>query len=201
LLGRGIYLVTDRELSGNRELEAVEDACRAGIRIIQYREKRLGAEEQVKTATLMRRITREYGAAFIVNDSIPLAIECEADGVHLGQGDGEPEAAFAHGLVVGRSAATPEEAKKLKADYIGYGPVFGTKTKADAAKPAGIEGLARLREEVSIPVYAIGGINSRNLGSVMRTNVHGAAVVSAVMAADDFYRASLELVGEMAKWI
>nr|QBM01418.1 thiamine-phosphate synthase [uncultured archaeon] len=203
---KGVYLITDRLLSHAREEEAVKAACKAGIRMVQYREKELSFKEQTSMARKLRRICSDYGTTFIVNDSVEIALSSNADGVHLGQDDFSEEnvkkAQYA-GLILGISASNLQEAQAASefADYIGFGPVFSTQTKKDAAKPAGIFGLSDVIASVKKPIYAIGGINEKNASKIMQTGAHGIAVISAIMASNDFYSSSKKLLKTVEKWI
>jgi thiamine-phosphate pyrophosphorylase len=200
----GVYLVTDRKLSKNRELEAVQAACEAGVNVVQYREKELPFDKRVERAGEIAQVCAKYGVIFIVNDDVDAARACGADGVHLGQKDKGIEAAREHGMIIGISASNVEEAKaaeKIGASYIGFGPVFATGTKKDAAPPTGIKALKEAVGKASAPFFAIGGIDEGNADEVMRTGVAGLAVVSAIMGAKNFQLASEKLVERVEKWI
>ena len=182
-----LYLVTDRRLSqkiGKTIFEVAEEACAAGVRVVQYRGKELDPGIQIAEALLLRAITQKHGALFIVNDHPNLAEAVGADGVHLGQGDVSIRAArriLGKGRIIGASTHSLEQAFRAKedgADYIGVGPVFATSTKADAGKPVGLELVSRVKKAVRVPLVAIGGINSTNLASVFSAGADGAAMVS-----------------------
>ena len=104
----------------------------------------------------------ELGVTFVVNDDVDAAVALGADGVHLGQDDPGAEGARDHGLMLGRSVATPEEALAADADYLGAGPVWATPSKTDAAPPIGVEGLRAICVVSRVPVVAIGGIDAGN---------------------------------------
>ncbi len=204
MLRKGVYLITDRVLSGGREAEAVEAACRAGVRMVQYREKEMGFGWKAEKAKELRGICREYGAGFFVNDEPDIALLCRADGVHLGQGDLEGlERAGEGGLMVGISASTVEQAVQASgiADYVGFGPVFKTETKKDAGKPTGVQELGKAVKASAVPIYAIGGIGKGNAEEAMNAGAYGVAVISEIMGAADFYSASLELAKKVEPWI
>jgi thiamine-phosphate pyrophosphorylase len=118
---------------------------------------------------------------FIVNDDVEAALMLGADGVHLGRDDEGAETAKAHGLMLGRSATTLEEARaaEAEADYIGAGPVWPTPSKPDAGVPLGLEGLRELCAAVATPVVAIGGIDASNAGDCIRAGAAGVAVIRA----------------------
>ncbi len=165
--------------------------------MIQLREKGMADSELLTLARELRRLTREAGALFIVNDRPDLAVLVDADGVHVGQGDIPPQevrrivgADRLVGLSV-ENAAQIRFARGLDVDYLGLGPVFSTPTKPDAAPPTGLslfKEMKALGEER--PVYAIGGVNLTNAGSVLSAGAWGLAVVSAVVSAPDIQGAT-----------
>jgi thiamine-phosphate pyrophosphorylase len=137
----------------------------------------------LKTAKKLRKLCDDFEATFIVNDRVDIALASNADGVHVGQEDmpAEDVRKIFDGIV-GVSVNNVDEALKAEkhADYLGVGPVFITKTKENARKVTGIEGLARIVKAVSIPVVGIGSINLKNVLSVLETGVDGVAVISAI---------------------
>jgi thiamine-phosphate pyrophosphorylase len=126
------------------------------------------------------------GCLFFVNDRVDVAMAAGADGVHLGQEDLELEAArrlAGNEMAIGISATTVEEARRAEeggADYLGVGPVYATPSKADAARPIGLEGLRTIRDAVTLPIVAIGGITETNARQVFEAGANGIAVISAV---------------------
>ena len=184
---RDVYFITDSNFGWTHE-QLAEMVLRAGIRVIQFREKNMSTREMFEVAKRLRKITEEYDATLIINDRVDLALAVGADGVHLGQEDLPVEAVRdIFDGIIGVSVHNVEEAKKAKdfADYLGAGPVYATKTKKDAKKPIGIEGLKKIVEEVSIPVVAIGGINKNNVIEVLKTGVDAIAVISAIASAEN----------------
>ncbi len=180
-----VYFITSSEFGRSHE-ELAEMVLRAGVGVVQFREKGMSAKQMFEIAKRLRKLTEEYGATFIVNDRVDLALAVDADGVHVGQEDLPAEVVREiFDGIVGVSAHTVEEAKKAEryADYLGVGPVFATKTKRDAKEPIGLEGLRRIVEAVSVPVVAIGGINRDNVLEVLKTGVSGVAVISAIAGA------------------
>ncbi len=198
----GVYFITDSRFGRTHE-ELAEMALKAGVRTIQFREKKLGTKRMYEIGKRLRAITRDYDALLFVNDRIDVALAVEADGVHIGQDDMPAEVAreIFPGYI-GVSAGNLEEAKKDErfADYLGVGPVFPTKTKEDAGEAIGIEGLRKIVESVSVPVVAIGSINRQNAVEVLKTGVAGIAVISAIAAADDPEKAARELVELVRKF-
>jgi thiamine-phosphate pyrophosphorylase len=171
-------------------LAVVEAALRGGLRLVQLREKDAEGLAVLELAHRLRDLTLRYGALLIINDRVDLAMASGADGVHLGQGD--LPVAVARSLmgpraIIGRSTHQPAEAERAVAegaDYIGIGPVFTTPTKP--GRPAvGFEYVRFCREQISLPGYAIGGIDLDNLDAVLAAGAERVSVVRAIMAADD----------------
>lgn len=158
----------------------------------RLRDKNVSRDDSLQLGRKLRLLTSSHDAAFVVNDDIGLALELQADGVHLGQDDASVAAAretLGNDAIVGMSVATPEEAENAirdGADYVGVGAVFETGTKADAGKPIGEEGLAHVVRTVHgrIPVVAIGGIGVGNASVCKRAGANGVAVVSAIMKSE-----------------
>ncbi len=168
----------------------------------QYRNKNGTRRDIYETALRLTRVIRESGALFILNDHVDIAAAVRADGVHLGQDD-LPIAVARRILgpeaLVGISTHNLEQAKAAQnegVDYIGFGPVYPTNTK-DAGPVRGIVRLAAIAASVSIPVIAIGGMTKDTIGDVMSAGAGGAAVISAVCAADNISLAVSELLGCM----
>jgi thiamine-phosphate diphosphorylase len=156
------------------DLETAQLAVAAGATVVQLRVK-------APTAVVVAcgRGFRELPATFIVNDDVDAAIALAADGVHLGQGDDGAGRARAAGLVLGRSAATLEQALAADADYLGVGPVWETPSKADADPAIGVEALRAICAAVGVPVVAIGGIDAANAAECIRAGAAGVAVIRA----------------------
>jgi thiamine-phosphate pyrophosphorylase len=156
------------------DYETARLAVAAGATVVQLRVKG-------PTAVVVERGRgfRELAATFVVNDDVDAALALAADGVHLGQGDPGGERARAAGLLLGRSAATLEEALAADADYLGVGPIWETPSKADADPPIGLEGLRSICASVAVPVIAIGGIDASNARECIRAGAAGVAVIRA----------------------
>lgn len=186
-----LYGVTDRAWVGEQNLfQQVEAALRGGVTCIQLREKALGREEFLKEAKEIAVLCRRYGVPFIVNDDVEIALASQADGVHLGQKDGnvaQIRKKVGQQLIIGVSAHSVEEAGQAVADgadYLGVGAVFGTSTKPDA-RLLSRETLLEICRTVQIPVVAIGGIHRENILELSGTGVDGVALVSAIFGAED----------------
>lgn len=194
-----LYAVTDRAWVGEKSLSAqVHEALDGGTTMIQLREKDLEEEAFLQEAMEIKIITEQYQVPFIINDNVPFAIKCGADGVHVGQEDmGAAEARTLLGTnkIVGVSVSTVDEAiraEKEGADYLGVGAVFPTSTKLDA-NTVSVEELKDICGAVTIPVVAIGGISAGNIDQLYGSGIHGVAVVSAIFGADDIQKATREL--------
>lgn len=194
----GLYLILDQQYT-NRDIVSIAiEAAEAGVDVIQYREKVLLKKGALSVAKRLREVTEEAGVMFIVNDDPALALGAGADGVHLGQEDIPVDVArriLGRNKVIGISTHSIEEALeagRLDVDYIGFGPVFHSVTKR-VTTPHGLEGVRRVRESVSMPVIAIGGIDQGNVSAVIRAGADGAAVISAVLSAADVKKAVSEL--------
>lgn len=187
----GLYLITDRRACGGHPLvEVVRAATAAGVRWVQYREKTLSRRARYEEAIQLRALTREAGAALIINDELDLAVTVEADGLHLGQEDLPLPVArrwLGAGRVIGVSTHTADEARRAideGADYLAVGPIFATAIKADRP-PVGCDAIRRARAMTGLPLVAIGGITPENVEEVIRAGATGAAVISALCGATD----------------
>ena len=167
----------------------VEDALKGGITLFQFREKGKGAlegEEKLELAIKLKNLCKKYNVPFIVNDDIELALEIDADGVHVGQDDlGVDEIRkLMPNKIIGLSIGNEEELKQSKVeyvDYVGVGPVYVTQSKDDAGGAIGYEGLELMRKLLpQMPLVAIGGIQTQHIKDVMKTNVDGVSIISAI---------------------
>jgi thiamine-phosphate pyrophosphorylase len=190
-IGR-LHILTDihlQEKFSHRELTRM--AIAGGADTIQFRQKHGSTRELIETAKAMKELCAGAGIAFIVNDRIDVAMASDADGVHLGQDDFPIELArklLGGNKIIGGSAGNIEEALKCAAegaDYIGFGPVYATGSKEDAGPATGIEVMKNLSRVVSLPVIAIGGVNSENITEIISAGAHGVAVISAVCCSED----------------
>lgn len=186
-----LYAVTDRAWTGKMSLyEQVEAALQGGATCVQLREKHLDRETFLQEARDLVQLCHRYGVPFIVNDEVDIAVECGADGVHVGQEDmkaADVRAKVGPQMMIGVSAHTVEEALeavKNGADYLGVGAVFSTSTKTDVSVLS-METLRAICNAVKVPVVAIGGISEHNLMQLSGSGVDGVAVVSAIFAAED----------------
>jgi thiamine-phosphate pyrophosphorylase len=195
----GLYVIIDTQaLKGRGELDVARQALQGGSRIIQLRDKLRPQGMLVPLARELKNVCAEAGALFIVNDYVDLAIASDADGLHIGQEDLPFEAArkmLPKDKILGCSSATLEEAlraEKEGADYIAVGCIYPTPSKSPT-RLAGLKTLRQVKNKVSVPVVAIGGINEDNIAKVISAGADAFAVISAVLGADDVREASQRL--------
>lgn len=164
------------------ELGTAQLAVEGGATVVQLRLKERSTTEVVEAGRPIRELCRLSGVSFVVNDDVDAALALEAEGVHLGRTDSGVERAVETDLLVGLSASRVEEAlagERYGADYLGVGPIWATPTKPDADPPIGLDGLAGICAEVSIPVVAVGGIDASNAADCLAAGASGVAVVRA----------------------
>lgn len=184
----GICFITDKKYSSLSLFEATFNVLKAGIKFIQYREKDKTRRQLYEEALELRRLTHSFNATLIINDHADIALAVDAEGVHLGQEDLPlKEARKIMGRkIVGISTHNIKQAKAAEAggaDYIGFGPIFHTTTK-DAGIPVGVDNLRIIKQNVNIPVIAIGGINLDNIESVINAGADAVAVATAILKGD-----------------
>lgn len=183
-------------------LEALTEAIDGGITLFQFREKGSGAlvgEQKYELAKQLQAICQKRGIPFIVNDDVELALAIDADGVHIGQDDEDARIVREKigDKILGVSAHNLEEAQAAVAagaDYIGVGPIYPTKSKADAKQAQG-PGIIRLLRDhgIAIPIVGIGGITAENAGEVMSAGADGVSVISAIASASSPLLATKQL--------
>lgn len=186
-----LYGILDPEQTKGRCSEEVLcDLLEGGVTIVQLRVKAMVASEFFELAQRVRAKTKAYGCKLIVNDRVDIALACDADGVHLGQED-LPLAVgrkLMGAKLVGISTHDLEQAQEAErhgADYIGFGPMFGTTTKDTGYTARGIQMLQQIRATVNIPIVAIGGITEQNVQRVWQAGADSAAIISDILGADD----------------
>jgi len=198
-IGR-LHVLTDVVLQDRfSHLELTAMAISGGADTIQFRQKNGSTRELIEIAKEMRILCSRAGVIFIVNDRIDIAIASGADGVHLGQDDFPISLArdlLGHDRIIGGSASSIEEARKCLSegvDYIGFGPIYRTKSKHDAGPPCGIHAMKQAINEIPLPFIAIGGVDSNNIHELIRAGAHGIAVISAVCCKRDPEKATRAL--------
>jgi thiamine-phosphate pyrophosphorylase len=186
-----LYAIVDGEAGGDELVRRTEGLLHGGARLLQLRWKRAGAAAFLAAAAECGRLAGAYGARLLINDRVDVALACGADGVHLGQSDLPLAAArslLGPGRWIGVSTHDIEQARVAAAggaDYLGFGPVFATSTKRTGYSPRGLEGLRRVRAEVTLPVVAIGGIDFDNASEVIAAGADAVAMISALKAWPD----------------
>ena len=186
-----LYAVTDRAWTGKQSLyEQVECALKGGVTCVQLREKEMGQEEFLEEAKEISALCKQYGVPLFINDNVEVAIQCHADGIHVGQEDmaaAQVRKKVGDGMMIGVSVHSVQEALDAVqngADCLGVGAMFSTSTKKDA-EVLPKEVLREICAAVDIPVVAIGGIGKSNLLELVGTGVDGVALVSAIFSAED----------------
>ena len=204
-LVKGLYVIIDPKFTADRDpLVVAEGALEGGVSLIQLRAKTGSKGESLPLARKLAALCHKHKALFIVNDHADLAVLSEADGLHLGQQDlpvAEARKVLSPNQITGRSNAVLEEAllsQSQQADYIAVGSIFPTKTKENT-RPAGLETLKRIKNAVSHPVVAIGGIKKETAGEVIRAGADAICVSSAVGLAENPKSAVEELMEEIRK--
>jgi len=202
---KGLYLVLDAmALKGRDELEVAAAAIRGGAKTIQLRDKQRSKSELLTMARRLRDLCGEKGALFIVNDHLDIALAVNADGLHLGQDDlplAEARRILPIDMLVGCSTHSTAEAVRSQAngaDYVAVGSIYPTTSK-EKFKLVGLDTLRRTRSKVSVPLIAIGGVNHSNVQGVMKAGADSAAVISAVLGADDVEKAARRLAAKMKR--
>ena len=198
-----LYLITDRDMLVDTDIyAAVEDSIKGGATLVQLREKDISTLEFHNIASKIKIITDKYKVPLIINDRIDIALSVDAAGVHLGQSD--MPASIARGIIgndkiIGISTSTLGEARmaeKEGADYVGVGAMFPTTTKDDASAVS-VFTLKEIKDNISIPVVAIGGITQKNVNLLKEANIDGVAIISDILAKKCIKQATEKLVAAM----
>lgn len=188
---------------GRTHEDVVFASLEGGCRAIQLRDKEMSDREFGEVAERIAKKCRKEESLFFVNDRVDVALAVGADGVHLGVEDFQVELArkiLPSEAIIGYSPDSPHDAIraiKQGADYLGIGPVYGTRTKSDAGEPIGIDGLKDYLLSTSAPIVAVGGISAANAGEILDTGAMGVAVCSAVADAEDMRRAVSEMLSSL----
>jgi thiamine-phosphate pyrophosphorylase len=200
-------VIIDAQTLGERsEAEAARQVIQGGARVIQLRDKHRSKRELLPVARELKQICAETGVLFIVNDYVDLALATDADGVHLGQNDLPVHLAreiMSLDKIIGCSARTVELALKAEeegADYIGVGSIYSSPTKP-GAEVIGLGRLHQIKEAVSLPIVALGGINESNISEVIKAGADCVAVIDAVLNAPDIRTATHRLAAGLGRGI
>ncbi|MCX7793871.1 MAG: thiamine phosphate synthase [Thermodesulfovibrionales bacterium] len=199
-----LYLITDRKLSLDLKW-TVEEALKAGVKAVQIREKDLSAKELIALTKELQDITNKHSAKLFINDRADIALGLGLDGVHLGTQSLTPdivERISGGKLLIGASTHSLDEAMDAEArgaDFITFGPVYETPSKLRYGKPVGIKALKEVTRRIRIPVFAIGGINKKNIPEVIDAGAYGIALISAIMASESPGSAARELIEKIQR--
>jgi len=198
----GIYAILPADLDTEELLEKAESALKGGVKTLQFRDKKQGYKRQLKRAKALRQLTRAYGALLIINDSVSLAQDAEADGVHLGRDDApnliqlrvQVGDDFIVGITCRADAAFATSALKDGADYVSFGAVWATTSKSEVP----VIGLPRLMKARQMfpdaHICAIGGIDVDNIAEIKAAGADCAAVISGLFAAEDIEAEAVRLI-------
>lgn len=196
---RGVYAVTP-DLPDTQELLGLtEAALKGGIRIVQYRNKVAPRTEMLAQARALKEVCAAHDAALIINDHLDLALAVDANGIHLGREDGsaaDARRALGPEKIIGISCYDSLEngrvAERAGADYVAFGSFFPSRVKPGAVR-ASIELIQKAKEELSVPIVAIGGITADNAPELVRAGTDAIAVISALFGAEDVTAAARRL--------
>ncbi|MCV3271850.1 thiamine phosphate synthase [Roseobacter sinensis] len=187
-----LYLVTDPHLCcGVGVIETVRQAVAGGVSMVQLRDKDARREDRVALALALKEVLQGSGVPLLINDDVEAAVAADADGAHIGQDDMTPARARARlgpGKILGLSCETELAVRAVPpgvVDYLGLGPVFGTRTKTDHKAPIGFDGLAQLVALSPVPAVAIGGLKADHQKAVRDSGADGLAAVSAICGQPD----------------
>jgi thiamine-phosphate pyrophosphorylase len=187
-----LLLITDRNLAASGSLETVvENACKAGVRAVQLREKDLDSRSLLELALRLREITSAHGACLFVNDRVDIALAAQADGIHRPE-DGFPvpmaKRLLGKPALIGASTHSLERVQQMqtdRADYVTFGPLFETPSKRKYGPPQGLSTLRAVSHAVDIPVFALGGITPERAADCLGAGAAGVAVISAIVGSID----------------
>ena len=201
-----LYLITDRKLTHGRDLVWVlERALDGGVKAIQLREKDLSGKELFTLAERVTRLCQRYNSQLFINDRVDVALAVDAAGVHLGEASIPVPAARsllgAH-RSIGVSTHSLDGARRAEqegADFVVFGPVYFTPSKADLGVPQGIKALQFIVENISLAVYAIGGIKADNALEAKSVGSRGVALISAIMSAEDPALAAKQIIALLTR--
>ncbi|MBS1259487.1 MAG: Thiamine-phosphate synthase [Candidatus Scalindua arabica] len=203
--GLGFILITNRNICEAKLVDIISQAIDGGVETVQLREKDLSSVELYILAREIREITKKKGASLIINDRVDIALAVDADGVHLGWQSLDIEIVrkmIGHDKLIGFSAHNLQEAEKAEnsgADYVTISPIFDTASKDYSIEPLGTEIIGKIKEEIDIPVIALGGINENNISSVLENGADGIAVISAILQSEDPMQSASRLYKEIKK--
>lgn len=201
-----LYLVTDRlRATGGDLLAAVGQALAGGVRAVQLREKDLPGGQLYGLALAMRELTARHGARLLINDRLDVALAAGADGVHLGVASIPPAEArrlLGRGAMIGCSTHDLREVAEAAAggaDFVTFGPVYATPSKAAYGPPVGIEALRGACKASRIPVFALGGVGPAAVRELLAAGAWGVGAIGAILSAPDPFAAARDLAGRVGE--
>lgn len=203
--GLDFILITDRKVCGEKLTDIIEQAIEGGVGSVQLREKDLSTADLYRLAKKIREITEKKGANLIINDRVDIAIAVDADGVHLGWQSldiGIVRRMIGRDKIIGFSAHSLKEAERAEnsgADYITISPIFDTVKKDYFIKPLGVGEIGKIKEQINIPVIALGGINENNVKEVLKNGADGIAIISAILLSDSPQLTATRIFSEINK--
>jgi thiamine-phosphate pyrophosphorylase len=197
----GLYpVITEEFCNGRSSVDVLKSVVKAGVKIVQLREKSKSKNEIIEVAKTFRKITKDNDVILIINDFFDIALEVGADGVHLGQEDGNCSEVRdrAPDLIIGVSThniVEIEKAIKKKATYINIGPVFSTGTKKNLSSvPLGINRLKELIPEISIPFTVMGGIKMENIKDLLKIGARNIAMITEITMSENVFEKTKKMV-------
>lgn len=202
MVNYSLYLVTDAfDYHEEEFLQRIEQAIKAGVTLVQYRDKEVSSREAYQLALKIQKITTKYNVPLIINDRVDICLAIGADGVHIG--DDELPVNIVRQLlgpekIIGVSAKSIERAKEAMdegADYLGVGAIFPTKTKDSDV--IGVRKLSEIKQKISIPVVAIGGLNVGNIQQLKGSKIDGVSLVSEIMLAENIQQTVTTLLNQV----
>jgi len=199
----GLYVIIDTQaLKGRSHIEVAKPVIRGGAKTIQLRDKIGNKKKLLPVAQQLKNLCADKGALFIVNDYLDLALATDADGLHLGQDDLPIKVArqlLPIGKILGVSTTSVDQATTAEsdgADYIAVGSIYPTPSK-ETAKVIGLDGLRQIRQAVTLPLVAIGGITQDNAAEVMAAGADAVAVIRAILQAESPEEAARQIVARL----
>ncbi len=201
-----LYLVTDEKACRGRNLfQVVEEALKGGVDIVQLREKNLCNEDFLAKAQKLKELLDKYNTPLIINDNVPVAVQTNSDGIHVGKNDLQPiiiKKQWPFCKILGYSVEDESQLQTQDAsvaDYLALSPIFFSATKMDTATRWGLEGIKRARSVTSKPLVAIGDVNASNAKSIIDAGADCLAVVSAICSAENPAKAAEAIRNEIEK--
>ena len=188
-----LYLVTNRDkLSDEDFFKVIEESLKAGVSLVQLREKTAPAREVIELAKKLKELCHSYNVPLLVDDRVDIVLAADLDGVHLGKEDmdvADARKILGDDKIVGSTAKTLEWAideEKKGADYLGVGAIFETKTHVKTTRTS-VETLKEINDNIKIPTVAIGGLNYDNIDILNGSKAKGVSVVRAIMDSKNPY--------------